>query len=141
MRLGPVEAVAMERDSGLSRWSMAGQSLPPPLMTPALLVLYNPVSGDRSAESFFKDSVLPLLAQHEILHEDVVATTSPGHAGAVVIDFVEAHDGNVTILLGSGDGTLHEIINHLSSAELKGSRASAQIHFVLVPCGTGMSVV
>lgn len=104
----------------------------------ALLVLYNPVSGDQTAADLFKNSVLPLLDEHKVKHDDVVATTSPGHAGAVVIDFVESHEGNVTILLGSGDGTVHEIINHLSSAELKGSRANAQIHFVLVPCGTGM---
>jgi len=43
------------------------------------------------------------------------------------------------VILGSGDGTLHEIINTLCAAELKGMRASAKpphLRFALVPCGT-----
>jgi hypothetical protein len=68
-----------------------------------------------------------------------VATGAAGHAGIIVREFLEQYEGNVTVILGSGDGTLHEIINALSLVALKGVRenvASSSVRVVLVPCGT-----
>ncbi|KAK7447057.1 hypothetical protein VKT23_014268 [Stygiomarasmius scandens] len=106
-----------------------------------LIALYNPTSGDRSAKSFFENEVIPLLqrANKSIAQDKVFATERPVHAGEIVLELIESSQEELTIILGSGDGTLHEIINHVSSAQIKGARVDApptKLHFVLVPCGT-----
>lgn len=68
-----------------------------------------------------------------------MTTGAAGHAGTIVIEFLERYEGDVTVILGSGDGTLHEIINALSLVALKGVResvVSSSVRVVLVPCGT-----
>lgn len=93
-----------------------------------LLVLYNPICGDKTAKLFVEENVLPLLRNHSKQVDHVVETTSVGHAGVAVADFCAANlDAPITVLVASGDGTLHEIIN---------ARTLPKIHFVLVPCGT-----
>jgi len=89
-----------------------------------LLVVINPVCGNRSAASFFDDHVFPLLKAHNISVDHTLQTTSPEHAPSFISQF---HDRPVIVILGSGDGTLHEIINTVPSHP---------IHFILVPCGT-----
>ncbi|KAJ7172750.1 ATP-NAD kinase-like domain-containing protein [Mycena filopes] len=103
-----------------------------------LLVLYNPVSGDKSAKPFFDEHVLPLLESGGKQVDKVVATEHPNHAGKILVDFVEEHQGEIVVVLGSGDGTLNECITTLSSAQFTGSRAGAppKVVFVLVPAGT-----
>jgi hypothetical protein len=56
--------------------------------------------------------------------DHTIQTTSPEHAPSFISQFL---DQPITVVLGSGDGTLHEIINKVSSQP---------VHFVLVPCGT-----
>ena len=90
-----------------------------------LIVIINPACGDRSAPSFFNDHVCPLLKAHNISVHHTLQTTSQDHAPSFISQF---HDQPLTVILGSGDGTLQEIINKVSSQP---------IHFVLVPCGTG----
>jgi diacylglycerol kinase family enzyme len=93
-----------------------------------LLVLYNPICGDKTAKSFVEGHVLPLLRHHSKQVDHVVETTSVGHAAVAVTEFCAANlDALITVLVASGDGTLHEIIN---------ARTLPKIHFVLVPCGT-----
>ena len=89
-----------------------------------LIVLINPACGNRSAPSFFDNHVYPLLKAHKISVDHAIQTTSPEHAPSFISQF---HDHPITVILGSGDGTLHEIINKVSFQP---------IHFVLVPCGT-----
>jgi Diacylglycerol kinase catalytic domain len=104
-----------------------------------LLVVYNPVCGDGSAKTFFEETVLPFLKVHGKTVDKLAVTENPPNVGTVVLEFLESVEGDTTVVLGSGDGTLHEIINTISSAELKGVRASAPpspLRFVLVPCGT-----
>ena len=88
-----------------------------------LIVLINPACGNRSAPSFFNEYVLPLLKAHNISVDHTIQTTSPEHAPSFISQFHES----ITVILGSGDGTLHEIINKVPSQP---------VHFVLVPCGT-----
>ncbi|CDO70583.1 hypothetical protein BN946_scf184636.g16 [Trametes cinnabarina] len=101
-----------------------------------VLVIYNPVSGDRSAEAFFDEHVLPLLAQHGVTPDKVIATESSGHVGSIVADYLlsTVHAQPLSIVLGSGDGTLHELINELNNAP--SSKPFPRIHLALVPCGT-----
>ncbi|KAI0332049.1 hypothetical protein GY45DRAFT_1400049 [Cubamyces sp. BRFM 1775] len=100
-----------------------------------LLVVYNPVCGDRSAKALFDDHVLPLLSQHNLSPDKVVATESSGHVGNVVADFLTSHpDKPISVILGSGDGTLHELINVLNN--IPSSKPLPRIHLALVPCGT-----
>jgi len=99
------------------------------------IVIYNPVCGDGTAKSFIDTSVLPLLNKHGKYVDKITPTSGVGDAGTLVFDFIKSQHGPVTVVLASGDGTLHEIINSLS---LKGAKAGpgARLHFVLVPCGT-----
>lgn len=104
-----------------------------------LLVVYNPVCGDQSAKAFFENTVLPFLHKHRKTVDKLVVTEKALHAGLAVLEFLESTEGDTTVVLGSGDGTLHEIINTVCAAELKGVRASAppqHLRFILVPCGT-----
>lgn len=104
-----------------------------------LIVVYNPVCGDAKAKALFDESILPLLEKHKKPIDKVIVTEDVGHGGSSVLDFLENNEGPTTVVLGSGDGTLHEIINIICAAEPKGLRAStspAQLNFVLVPCGT-----
>ncbi|KAJ6546412.1 hypothetical protein DFH09DRAFT_1170959 [Mycena vulgaris] len=68
--------------------------------------------------------------------DKLVSTAYPDHAGKVLVDFLEEHhEGEVTVILGSGDGTLNECITTLSSAQLR-TGAPPRVIFVLVPSGT-----
>ena len=105
-----------------------------------LIAIYNPVCGDGTAQAFFEDHVLPLLSRYGKTIDKFVPTMYKGHAGQLVLDFVEDQvegvAGDITVILGSGDGTLHEIVNHLSSAVVKRPTPFPRLHFVIVPCGT-----
>lgn len=104
-----------------------------------LLVMYNPVCGNGTAEAFFNEHVFPRLEEARVQVTQNMATGAAGHAGTIVFEFLERYEGNVTVILGSGDGTLHEIINALSLVALKGVREnvlSSSVRVVLVPCGT-----
>lgn len=63
-----------------------GIKLPPPM--PAIAI-YNPVCGDGTAQSFFEDHVLPLLSKHGKNVDKCVPTMYKGHAGQLVLGFVE----------------------------------------------------
>lgn len=105
-----------------------------------LLVLYNPVCGDATAEQFFNAHVIPRLHAAHKIPTEIIPTRAPDDAGTEVLGFLNRHKGDITIVLGSGDGTLHEIVNHLAFSTDAGVREDDQslraIHFVLVPCGT-----
>ncbi|KAI0637309.1 ATP-NAD kinase-like domain-containing protein [Trametes polyzona] len=102
-----------------------------------VLVIYNPVCGDRTAKAFFDNHVFPLLGQNNISPDKVIATESSGHAGKIVADFLAGLGDDhppVSVVLGSGDGTLHELINELNDTPT--SKPLPRIHLALVPAGT-----
>jgi hypothetical protein len=108
-----------------------------------LLVVYNPVCGDGGAKALFETTVLPFLEKYGKTVDKLVVTEKELDAGSAVLEFLESMEGDTTVVLGSGDGTLHEIINTICSAELKGLRASAplqHLRFALVPCGTANAI-
>ena len=75
-----------------------------------LLVIYNPVCGHGTAKELFERTVLPTLREHGKVPDRLEATTHEGHAGEIVRDFLDtlgAELEEVTIILCSGDGTLH----------------------------------
>lgn len=103
----------------------------------SLLVIYNPVCGDSTAEQFFNAHVIPRLHTANQIPTRIIRTRGPGDAGTEVLSFLNRHKGDITVVLGSGDGTLHEIVNHcLTFATDAHDQSSRAIHFVLVPCGT-----
>jgi len=102
-------------------------------------VIYNPVCGDCTAEAFFNEHVFPRLEEAHLPIVQKVATESAGHSGTIVRQFLQQYEEDVTVILGSGDGTLHEIINALSLESQTGAHekvASPSIRLVLIPCGT-----
>ncbi|KAI0029402.1 ATP-NAD kinase-like domain-containing protein [Vararia minispora EC-137] len=103
----------------------------------SLLLVYNPVCGSSSGREIAEQEVLPLLAKHGIVPAQVAGTQYAGHAGILVLEFLEkmSPHSDHTIILVSGDGTLHEIINALH--ERKSSEIPVcTIKLVLVPGGT-----
>lgn len=102
-----------------------------------LLVLYNPVSGDRSSKAFLDEHILPLLKQSDITPDSVLETDTGEDAGKTVVQFLSSISDDsqpVDILLCSGDGTLHELINVLNNTPT--NRPFPRINLVLVPTGT-----
>lgn len=100
-----------------------------------LLVLYNPVCGHGQAKALFDETIVPLLRKHNKDPSKIVATEHPGHAGEVVLQFLAETEGAVTVVLGSGDGTLHEIVDALHKSQHT-QTTTRELKFVLVPCGT-----
>ncbi|KAF6764926.1 ATP-NAD kinase-like domain-containing protein [Ephemerocybe angulata] len=100
-----------------------------------LIAIYNPACGDKTGKPTFLLYVLPLLFGKGITVDRKVETTHEGHAAEAVSEFAKQHSGSaeLTIVLGSGDGTLHEVLNALYFLdEVRGTK----INIVLVPCGT-----
>ncbi|EAU88106.1 hypothetical protein CC1G_03778 [Coprinopsis cinerea okayama7 len=127
-----------------------------------LYVIYNPVCGNKSAPALFRDHVLPYLKRRGKAIECVVETEREGHAGEVVAGLLKKWDidcdstgesrkeldgpggegreeeKTLDVILGSGDGTLHEIVNALFGSPDGGlaQESGAKVKIVLVPCGT-----
>jgi Diacylglycerol kinase catalytic domain len=109
-----------------------------------LIVLYNPVSGDRNGAKLTTETILPLLVSHNLTPDTVTATEHVGHAGTLLVSYIEsltpsARAEGITLVLVSGDGTLHEIVNALYSARANAEQqdsAFPSIRIVLIPGGT-----
>jgi len=87
----------------------------------SVVAVINPVCGDKSAVAFFNDHVAQKLPADTF-------TTTERH----VSDLIQSKCAGkpLTVILASGDGTLHEILNELSTIN------PPQVNFVLIPCGT-----
>jgi hypothetical protein len=105
-----------------------------------LIVVYNPVSGDRTAAKLTTDTILPLLAAHNVIPDKVAATEHAGHAGTLLLSYIDSLAvsvrAEITLVLVSGDGTLHEIVNALRSARSKQEGPFPILRVVLIPGGT-----
>lgn len=124
-----------------------------------LLVIINPVAGNRAAERIWSEGVLPLVADFVThypslsLDWDVRTTTAPGDGAVLVADALSQdppRDKTTYLLLIGGDGTTHEALNGLVSrqgapaASKSASTSSLQsdeapppdTHIALIPAGT-----
>jgi hypothetical protein len=109
-----------------------------------LIVVYNPVSGNRSGLNLTTETILPLLLSHDITPDTVVPTEHLGHAGTLLVSYIEtlspsARVQGITLILVSGDGTLHDIVNALYSAHANAKGQDGpfpSIRVVLIPGGT-----
>ena len=106
-----------------------------------LIVIYNPVSGDRTATKLTTGTIIPLLATHNVTPDKVAATEYAGHAGEILLSYIDSLDPStstpITLVLVSGDGTLHEIVNALHSARSKREVSFPSLRIALIPGGTG----
>jgi hypothetical protein len=107
-----------------------------------LIVIYNPVSGDRTAAKLTTDTIIPLLATHNVTPDKVAATEYVGHAGELLLSYIDSLAPSnsstepITLVLVSGDGTLHEIVNTLHSARSKREGSFPSLRIALIPGGT-----
>lgn len=103
-----------------------------------MLVVYNPAAGAGQAREFFEQELLPTLREHGHEPAQVVPTASPGHAGEVAVKFLNTiSEQRLDIVLGSGDGTLHEILDAVDQIGPTGLNGRfIELTFALVPCGT-----
>lgn len=105
-----------------------------------LLVVYNPVSGSGSAKSLVEEHILPVLKDHNAIIDGIIATEYAGHAGIYVAEYLQEHSTALTVVLASGDGTLHEIIDRVlprSPPNIQHAFSTRPcVSFVLVPTGT-----
>ena len=106
-----------------------------------LIVVYNPVSGDRTAAKLITETILPLLASHKVTPDKVVATEHAGHAGTLLLSYIDnlspsARAEGITLVLVSGDGTLHEVVNALHGARDEQQGPFPSLRIVLIPGGT-----
>lgn len=105
-----------------------------------LIVIYNPVSGDRTAPKLTTDTIIPLLATHNVTPDKVAATEYVGHAGELLLSYIDCLAPStepITLILASGDGTLHEILNALHNARFKREGNLPSLRVALIPSGTG----
>lgn len=82
------------------------------------------------------DTIVPLLAAHNVIPDKVAATEYAGHAGELILSYMDSLTESVTLILISGDGTLHEIVNALHSARFKREVAFPSLRIALIPGGT-----
>ena len=104
----------------------------------ALLLIYNPAAGAGQAQTFFEQELLPVLREHGREPALIAPTQRPGHAGEIAVQFLQnVSEHLVEIVLGSGDGTLHEILDAIDHAGPTAFNGPAkEITVALVPCGT-----
>ncbi|KAH8117151.1 ATP-NAD kinase-like domain-containing protein [Phellopilus nigrolimitatus] len=107
-------------------------------MSSPLLLISNPKCGDERGQSFVQEHVIPLLADHGLSISKTVVTNAPGHAGEEVLRFLDEHKKYtaVSLILSSGDGTLHEIVNAVHSVGYATFQRPIMLSIALVPNGT-----
>jgi len=100
-----------------------------------MLIISNPVAGDKKGSQFLKEHVIPLLTRHGSpgLAIDFEETTAPGEAGLIatkyLMDMTARNIKDPVIMISGGDTTIKEIINGVTGIK---QPASA----VIVPSGT-----
>lgn len=99
-----------------------------------LLIISNPVCGAGDGHKFVEDHVVPLLQKNGYKIDKIALTEAPDHAGTLLINFMEHSEGPLTVILSSGDGTLHELVNALAQA--RQMAVPYPISLVLIPSGT-----
>ncbi|KZS99312.1 hypothetical protein SISNIDRAFT_435118 [Sistotremastrum niveocremeum HHB9708] len=105
-----------------------------------MLLISNPVCGDKSGPQFLVEQVLPLISSYR-KSVKVIETTHTGHAGVIAQEYLATlePESSATIIVSGGDGTLHEIVNALCLPYIDKNGVVAPIpavSFALIPSGT-----
>jgi len=103
-----------------------------------LAVICNPACGAGDGYTFVRDHVLPVLHDAGKVIDNLIITERAGHAGEVVVDLLKASSNSeqTTLILSSGDGTLHEIINAVCTSVTGDLKSIQSLAIALVPSGT-----
>lgn len=106
-----------------------------------LIVVYNPVCGDRKGAQLTTGTILPLLNTHGFPPDKVAGTEYQGHAGILLLSYISGLSSSertegITLVLVSGDGTFHEIVNTLYGARAEQDGPFPSLRIVLIPAGT-----
>lgn len=103
-----------------------------------LVVICNPACGAGDGYTFVRDHVLPVLRHAGKIVDKIFITERTGHAGEVVVELLKAssHSEQTTVILSSGDGTLHEIVNAVHSSVGGDLKSIQSLAIALIPSGT-----
>ena len=106
-----------------------------------LIVVYNPVCGNRNGTQLTTGTILPLLNSHGLPPDKVAETEYQGHAGILLLSYISGlspseRTKEITLVLVSGDGTFHEIVNTLHGARAEQDGPFPSLRIVLIPAGT-----
>ena len=101
-----------------------------------MLIISNPVAGDKKGSQFVKEHVIPLLIRHasSVLPIDFKESSAPGEAGLIAARYLKeittkAIKEDPIIIASGGDTTIKEIVN-----EITGIKQPASL--IIVPSGT-----
>jgi diacylglycerol kinase family enzyme len=101
----------------------------------SVIVIVNPVCGSRQGQQFVDEHVLPALKTGRVIPAPVFVTQHEGHAGEIVLEYLKEHKlKSLSVVVASGDGTVHEIVNKVQAV----SGVLYEIEFILVPVSVCM---
>eukprot|EP01130_Rhizamoeba_saxonica_P017445 TRINITY_DN8460_c0_g1_i1.p1 TRINITY_DN8460_c0_g1~~TRINITY_DN8460_c0_g1_i1.p1 ORF type:complete len:402 (+),score=70.37 TRINITY_DN8460_c0_g1_i1:20-1225(+) len=104
------------------------------------MILVNPVAGDNRGKWIYEQVLLPMLDSANIEHT-TFTTTHAGHATEIISKVPAIINHYHAILVISGDGMFHEVINGLLSREDISVDNIADIPLGLIPGGTSNGLV
>lgn len=96
-----------------------------------LVFLINPTSGKPSVQRRLSELLAALEERTEPGQMLRVVTEAPGHATALAEELSRKYEGQATLYVCGGDGTVHEAVNGLMTA------GSSALPFAVLPTGTG----
>jgi sphingosine kinase len=99
-----------------------------------LLIIINPFSGKKNAQTIFENIMKPMLNLAGITQMTCIVTQYYGHAKEIITELENLLEYTDIVSIG-GDGTVHEIINGL----MRRSDAAHAVKIALsvIPTGTG----
>ncbi|GMG22317.1 unnamed protein product [Ambrosiozyma monospora] len=122
-----------ENSSNTTPSDLLKLAYPDSKVSPSILVIYNPKSGQGKSQVHLKEQIEPILKAAKCSYE-IVKTTHPKHASEIARELkITKYD---IILCASGDGIPHEVINGLYLREDRAA-AFSKLVVVQVPCGSG----
>jgi YegS/Rv2252/BmrU family lipid kinase len=96
-----------------------------------LIFLINPTSGKSSVQKRLSDLLTELEERSEPGRMLRVLTEAPGHATALAEELSRTYEGQATLYVCGGDGTVHEAVNGLMAV------GHDAVPFAVLPTGTG----
>ena len=106
-------------------------------------LICNPTAGDATARQFVDKHVLPLLTNVGL---DYVNLSGSEEMAKEVLRISNDHEKvgeesdpiTVDVIVAGGDGTIHEVVNAIFSANPTRFNRPINVTFAIIPCGTGV---